>query len=46
MTKKIKKSNTMKPQAGRQQQFVSLMTDGLNENGLAYGKGEEIDFIF
>lgn len=46
MTKKSKPNNVMKPQEGRQQQFVSIKTDGLSEEGLAYGKGDEIDFIF
>ncbi len=36
----------IRPQAGRQMQFVTIKDDGLDENGKALGKGEEIDFIF
>lgn len=36
----------LKPQAGKQEIFVTIKDDGLDEKGRVIGKGEEIDFIF
>tara|TARA_R110000850_G_scaffold231880_1_gene356721 strand:+ start:408 stop:551 length:144 start_codon:yes stop_codon:yes gene_type:complete len=32
--------------AGKQELFVNIKDDGVNEQGLAIGEGKEIDFIF
>lgn len=31
---------------GKQELFINIKDDGVDENGLAIGKGNEIDFIF
>ena len=42
----MKENNTLRPQAGVQELFINIKDDGVGEDGLALGKGEEIDYIF
>lgn len=46
MTKQVKESNIMRPQAGRQALFINLKDDGVDDKGVAIGKGKDVDFIF
>mgnify|MGYP000445173286 CR=1 FL=1 len=42
----MNKPEVLQVQAGKQELFINLKDDGVDENGLAIGKGKEVDFIF